>query len=77
MRITAFLTELFGDRVDTLFLNFAPPFMKYIVVKNGLRILSRDENARISFEAKALSVGLDEGFLIMKVRKAIFRSLTN
>jgi len=69
------LTELVGDRVDTLLLNFAPPFIKYKVVKNGLRVLSRDEDARVSFEARALSEGLDEGFLIEKVREAIVRRL--
>ena len=75
MRIHGILTELLGDRVDTLLLNFAPPFLKYQVVKNGLRVLSKDEDARVSFEAKALSEGLDEGFLIAKVREAISRRL--
>jgi predicted nucleotidyltransferase len=75
MRIHSFLTEVFGDRVDTLLLNFAPPILRYQVVKNGLRVLSNDENARISFEARALSEGLDEDFLIAKVRKTIARRL--
>lgn len=75
MRIHGILTELLGDRVDTLLLNLAPPVLKYQVVKNGLRVLSRDEDARVSFEARALSEGLDEGFLIAKVREAITRRL--
>lgn len=75
MRIHGLLTELLGERVDTLLLNFSPPFLKYHVIKNGLRVLSKDEDARVSFEARALSEGLDEGFLIEKVREAIARRL--
>jgi len=56
-------------------LNFAPSFLKYNVVKKGLRVLTKDENARVSFEARALSEGLDEGFLIAKVRETIVRRL--
>lgn len=77
MRIHSLLTELLGDRVDTLILNFAPPLLKYNVVKNGIRVLSRDEEARVSFEARALSEGLDEGFQIQKVRETIARRLTS
>ena len=71
MRVHGFLTDLLGDRVDTLVLNFAPPFIRYKVIKEGLRVLSRDENVRVSFEGRALSEGLDEGFLIKKVRQAV------
>jgi len=73
MRVHSLLTELLGDRVDTLLLNLAPPFLKYNVVKNGVRVLSKDEDARVLFEARALSEGLDEGFLIARVREAISR----
>ena len=75
MRIHSLLTELLGDRVDTLLLNLAPPVLQYHVVKNGLRVLSKDEDARVSFEARALSEGLDEDFLITKVRENIARRL--
>jgi len=75
MKIHSLLTEFLGDRVDTLPLNFAPPVLRYNVVKKGLRILSKDEDARVSFEARALSEGLDEGFLIAKVRETIARRL--
>lgn len=77
MRIHSRLTEMLGERVDTLLLNFAPPILKYQVVKNGLRVLSKNEDARISFEAKALSEGLDEIFLITKVKETITRRLSN
>jgi len=75
MRVHSLLTELLGDNVDTLLLNLAPPILRYQVVKNGLRVLSKDEDARVSFEASALSEGLDEGFLITKVREAIARKM--
>jgi len=75
MMIHSLLTRLLGDRVDTLLLNFAPPLIRYKVIKDGLRVLSRDEATRVSFEARALSEGLDEGFLLKKVRQAIFRRL--
>jgi len=60
-----------------LLLNFAPPLLRYRVIKNGLRVLFRDDDARVSFEARALSEGLDEGFLIEEVRRGIFRRLTS
>jgi len=75
MRIHSLLTELLGDNVDTLLLNLAPPILRYQVVKNGLRVLSKDEDARVSFEASALSEGLDEGFLITKVKEATARRI--
>jgi len=75
MKIHSILTESLGEKVDTLLLNLAPPTLKYQIIKNGLRVISKNEDARISFEAKALSEGLDEGFLIAKVREAITRRL--
>jgi len=30
--------------------------------KSGIRVLSKDEDTRVSFEAKALGEGLDGGF---------------
>lgn len=75
MKVHSLLVERLGDRVDTLPLNFAPPFLRYIVVKSGVKVLSKDEEARVLFEARALSEGLDEAFLIMKVKEAINRRL--
>jgi len=48
---------------------------KYQVVKSGVRVLCNDENARIEFEAKALSERLDEGFLIQRTGIATVRRL--
>jgi len=75
MKIHRILTKSLGDKVETLLLNLAPPYLKYQVIKNGVRVLSKDERARIEFEAKALSEGLDEGFLIKKTKEAATRRL--
>jgi len=75
MKIHSALTKALGDKVETLLLNLAPPFLKYQVIKNGVRVLSKDENTRIEFEAKALSEGLDEAFLIRRTRAATERRL--
>jgi len=75
MRIHSILTKQLGEKVDTLLLNYAPPFLKYQVIKNGIRVLTKDEKARITFEARALSEGLDEGSLIEKTKEAIERRL--
>jgi len=76
MKIHSALTKALGDKVETLLLNLAPSFLKYQVIKTGIRILSKDEKTRIEFEAKALSEGLDEGFLIKKTREDTQRRLT-
>ncbi len=73
MKIHSLLTKQLGEKVDTLLLNLAPPFLKYQVIKNGIKVITKDENARIEFEARALSEGLDEAFLITKVREDIAR----
>lgn len=75
MKIHSLLTKQLGDKVETLLLNLAPPYLQYQVIKNGIRVLTKDENARITFEAKALSEGLDEAFLLQKTREAIAKRL--
>ena len=75
MKIHSLLTKQLGDKVETLLLNLAPPYLQYQVIKNGIRVLTKDENARITFEAKALSEGLDEAFLLQKTKEAIARRL--
>jgi len=77
MKIHSILTRQLGEKVDTLLLNLAPPILKYQVIKNGIRILSKDEKARISFEAKALTEGLDESTLITNVKENITKRLSD
>ena len=77
IKIHSILTDSLGEKVDTLLLNLAPPILKYQVIKNGIRIISKNEEARIAFESKALSEGLDENFLITKVKEAITKRLSS
>ena len=53
------LSNLFGDRVDLVILNTAPPLLRHQVIKNGKIIYSRDETARVEFEARAEREYLD------------------
>ena len=77
IKIHSILTDSLGEKVDTLLLNLAPPILKYQVIKNGIRIISKNEEARIAFESRALSEGLDENFLITKVKEAITKRLSS
>jgi len=77
IKIHSILTDSLGEKVDTLLLNLAPPILKYQVIKNGIRIISKNEEARIAFESRALSEGLDENFLITKVKDAITKRLSS
>lgn len=49
------LSQAFKKEADVLILNRASVFMKYVVLKEGRLIFSRDENSRIDFELKALN----------------------
>jgi len=53
------LAEAFGRDVDLVFLNDAPPLLKYQVIKYGRLLFSRDERVRVMFEAKSLCEYLD------------------
>jgi len=77
IKIHSILTDSLGEKVDTLLLNLAPPILRYQVIKNGIRIISKNEEARIAFESRALSEGLDENFLITKVKDAITKRLSS
>lgn len=53
------LSEILGDRVDLVILNVSPPLLKYQVIKHGRVVYSRDERARVGFEARSLREYLD------------------
>ncbi|MGQ9552419.1 MAG: type VII toxin-antitoxin system MntA family adenylyltransferase antitoxin [Candidatus Bathycorpusculaceae bacterium] len=53
------LSEILGNNVDLIILNTAPPLLKHQVIKHGKIIYSRNEEARITFEARAQSEYLD------------------
>ena len=46
-------SKVLGDAVDLVVLNTAPPLLKGQVIKYGKVLYSRDEKARVEFEAKA------------------------
>ncbi len=53
------LSGPFGDELDLVILNQAPPLLAYQVVKEGRVIYCRDEGARIEFEAKTMRRYMD------------------
>jgi len=53
------LAEALEKDVDLVFLNDAPPLLKYQVIKYGRLLFSRNERIRVTFEAKSLSEYLD------------------
>lgn len=59
--------------VDTVPLNNAPPLLRYEILRNGKRLISRDETIRIAYESRAILEGLDEKPLIEAIREANLR----
>lgn len=53
------LEELLRYPVDVRVLNQAPLSFQYSVLKNGRLVLERNENARVSFQTKTLSMYFD------------------
>ena len=53
------LAKVLEMDVDLVFLNDAPPLLKYQVIKYGKLLFSRDERVRVMFEAKSLCEYLD------------------
>ncbi|MEM2902153.1 MAG: nucleotidyltransferase domain-containing protein [Candidatus Bathyarchaeia archaeon] len=53
------LSNVFGDRVDSIILNLSPPLLKHQAIKHGKLIYSRSERARVEFEARSQREYLD------------------
>jgi predicted nucleotidyltransferase len=75
LKVHGALTRALGARVDTVPLNIAPPLLRYEILKNGKRLVSKDETARILYESRAISEGLDEKPLIEAIREANLRRI--
>lgn len=69
------LSKIVEGDVDLVILNTAPPLLKYQVIKKGLVIYSRDEAARVRFEAMALSEYLDFSLMIARYDECLIKSL--
>lgn len=53
--LIARLTQLLHREVDIIILNTAYPFLRYVIIKEGKLIYSKDEDKRIDFELKTLN----------------------
>ena len=59
LRLERELAKVLERDVDLVFLNDAPPLLRYQVIKYGKLLFSRDERVRVMFEAKSLCEYLD------------------
>jgi len=67
------LAEALKKDVDLVFLNDAPPLLKYQVIKYGRLLFSRDERARVTFEAKSLCEYLDFSRALKRYNECLMR----
>jgi hypothetical protein len=59
LHLTSRLSRINGNEVDLVILNDSPPLLKHQVIKYGRILYLRDEEARITLEARAQSEYLD------------------
>jgi predicted nucleotidyltransferase len=55
LELTSEISRALKKETDILILNTAPLFLKYVVLKEGKLIFSRNENQRIGFELKTMN----------------------
>ncbi|MEM3430478.1 MAG: nucleotidyltransferase domain-containing protein [Candidatus Bathyarchaeia archaeon] len=67
------LSNILGDRVDLIILNLSPPLLKYQVMKHGKVVYSRDERARVKFEAGSLREYLEFSRLMARYDECLMR----
>ena len=73
------LGRLLGREADVVVLNRAGSFLKYIVLKNGLRVYERPDRSERGFEARAIVEYFDflpiknriEEGILSKIKKAV------
>jgi predicted nucleotidyltransferase len=73
LKVHGALSRALGTEVDTVPLNDAPPLLRYEILRNGKRLVSKDEMTRIVYESRAIVEGLDEKPLIEMIREANLR----
>lgn len=69
------LSEILGNNVDLIILNTSPPLLKYQVIKYGKIVYSRNEEARVAFEARAQSEYLDFSRAIARYDKCLMKQI--
>ena len=67
------LAKVLEMDVDLVFLNEAPPLLKYQVIKYGRLLFSRDERVRVMFEAKSLCEYLDFSRVLRRYDECFMR----
>ncbi|MFH1968000.1 MAG: nucleotidyltransferase domain-containing protein [bacterium] len=67
------ISQALGKEADILVLNSTPPFLKYVVLKEGKLIFSRDESKRIDFELKTTNEYFDFRFVLEKYNKRMMK----
>ena len=69
------LAKVLEMDVDLVFLNDAPPLLKYQVIKYGRLLFSRDERVRVMFEAKSLCEYLDFSRVLRRYDECFMRRI--
>jgi predicted nucleotidyltransferase len=69
------LSEILENDVDLIILNTSSPLLKYQVIKHGKIIYSQNEEARITFEAKAQREYLDFSRAIARYNECFMRHI--
>jgi predicted nucleotidyltransferase len=64
LKLTTELTEVLNKEIDLIVLNRAPIFLKYHILKDGVKIYERPDRREHNFEARAIIEYFD--FLPMK-----------
>lgn len=59
LELIAELSKFLKKEVDVIVLNTAPPFLKHVVLKEGVLLFDRDTSSRIDFELKAANEYFD------------------
>lgn len=67
------LAEVLENDIDLVFLNDAPPLLKYQVIKYGRLLFSKDERVRVMFEVKSLCEYLDFSRVLKRYDECFMR----
>jgi hypothetical protein len=73
LHLTSRLSRIIGNEVDLVILNDSPPLLKHQVIKYGRILYLRNEEARITFEARAQSEYLDFSRAIARYNECFMR----
>ena len=59
LELIAEISKALKKETDVVVLNTAPPFLRYVILKEGKLIFERDKGKRIDFELKSLNEYFD------------------